>query len=306
MENISLLVKPKKKEDEERIMYQVIFNPTAGKKKAKRALETVCRMFREQNVAFQVHQTAAVHDAETIARRLTNAGANHLVVVGGDGTLHEVLNGIVEPSKCTLGLIPAGTGNDFAEAAGIPLDAAEAVKIILQRNAKPIDFLQVGDRRCMNVTGLGIDVQVLERCMRGKMKGKLKYLMSLIQTVFGYKGCKVCVQSDGVEETRDVLLAAACNGSQFGGGIRICPTAEIADGKISVVTVDCLGGIFKILKAFMALMKGKILSFPATKYFLCDRVRITTEQPCSVQLDGEIYSDLILDVQVGKGLKMYY
>ncbi|MBQ8429831.1 MAG: diacylglycerol kinase family lipid kinase [Clostridia bacterium] len=287
-------------------MHQIIFNPTAGKKKAKQALETVCKALRERNVAFQVHQTMAAHDAETIARRLTAAGASNLIVVGGDGTLHEVLNGIVDPAHCTLGVIPAGTGNDFAEAAGIPLDAAEAVKIILERKAKSVDFLQVGDRRCMNVTGLGIDVQVLERCARGKMKGKLKYLMSLIQTVFTYKGCKVHIESDGVEDARDVLLAAACNGSQFGGGIRICPTAEIGDGKINVVTVDCLGGVFKILKAFTALMKGKILSYSKTKHFLCDRVRLTTETPCAVQLDGEIYPDLILDVQVGKGLKIYY
>lgn len=287
-------------------MHQIIFNPTAGKKKARKALETVCKTLREKNVSFQVHQTAAAHDAETIARRLTTAGASNLVVVGGDGTLHEVLNGIVDPSRCTLGLIPAGTGNDFAEAAGIPLDTEEAIKVLLQRKAKPVDFLQVGERRCMNVAGLGIDVQVLQRCARGKMKGKLKYVLSLIQTVFGYKGCKVLVESDGVEVARDVLLAAACNGSQFGGGLRICPTAEIADGKISVVTVDCLGGVFKIVKAFLALIKGKILSLPASSHFLCDRVRLTTQQPCAVQLDGEIYQNLVLDVQVGKGLKMYY
>ncbi len=287
-------------------MHQIIFNPTAGKRKALRALEEVKEVFRKANVAFQVHQTAEAHDAEDIARRLTKAGASSLVVIGGDGTLHEVLNGIDDPSRCLLGLIPAGTGNDFAASAEIPLNATEAAKRIVELSPRSVDFLQIGERRCMNVTGLGIDVEVLERCKRGKMKGKLKYLFSLIQTVFGYKGCKVRIQSEGVDETREVLLAAACNGAQFGGGIRICPTADITDNKISVVSVDCLGGITKILKAFMALMKGKILSYPATKHFLCDRVVFTTEQPCTVQLDGELYSDLVLDVCIGKGLKMYY
>jgi YegS/Rv2252/BmrU family lipid kinase len=287
-------------------MYQIIFNPTAGKKKAKNALETVCQAFRARNISFQVHQTMAAHDAETIARRLTKAGASNLVVIGGDGTLHEVLNGLDDPTRCTLGLIPAGTGNDFAEAAGIPLDAAEAAQVILQKNAKPVDFLQIGDRRCMNVSGLGIDVEVLERCARGRMKGKLKYFMSLLQTIFSYKGCKVSMDVDGETQTKDLLLAAACNGSQFGGGIPICPVAEIADGKIDVITVDCLGGVFKILKALMALMKGKILTYPAAKHCLCDKVRFITEKPCAVHLDGEIYSDLVLDVCVGKGLKMYY
>ena len=294
------------KEIRKKNMHQIIFNPHAGKKKAKKALETVCKAFREKNVAFQVHQTMASHDGEAIARRLTKAGASNLVVVGGDGTLHEVLNGIADPSRCTLGLIPAGTGNDFAEAAGIPLDAAAAAQLILERKAKPVDFLQIGDRRCMNVTGLGIDVVVLERCARGRMKGKLKYFISLLQTIFTYKGCKISMEVDGETQTKDLLLGAACNGSQFGGGIPICPAASFADGKIDVITVDCLGGVFKILKALMALMKGKILTYPAAKHYLCERVCFTTEKPCAVQLDGEIYPDLKLDVQVGKGLKMYY
>ncbi len=287
-------------------MYQIIFNPTAGKKKAVKGLETVCRLFKERNVAYQVHQTAEMHDAESIARRLTRAGASNLVVLGGDGTLHEVLNGIEDPTKCNLGLIPLGTGNDFAAALGIPLDAEKATRIILDGKATPVNYLQIGERRCMNVTGLGVDVAVLERCQRGKMKGKLKYLISLIQTVFTYKGIEVQVESDGVLEHRRVLIAAACNGDQFGGGIKICPTAKMDDGKISVVTVDCIGGIGKLLKAFMCLMKGKILNYPATKTFLCDRVRFLPDEPCVVNLDGELYSDLILDVQIGKGLKMYH
>ena len=287
-------------------MYQIIFNPHAGKKKAGKALEKVCQAFREKNISYQVHQTMASHDGETIARRLTKAGASKLVVVGGDGTLHEVLNGIDDPTRCTLGLIPAGTGNDFAAAAGIPLDAMQAAQIILQGQAKPVDFLRIGDRRCMNVTGLGIDVEVLERCERGRMKGKLKYFISLLQTIFTYKGCKMSIEVDGERQTKDLLLGAACNGSQFGGGIPICPTASIADGKIDMITVDCLGGVGKILKALMALMKGKILTYPAATHCLCDRVRFTTEKPCAVQLDGEIYPDLVLDVCVGKGLKMYY
>lgn len=287
-------------------MYQIIFNPTAGKKKAVKGLEMVCRLFKERNVAFQVHQTAEAHDAESIARRLTMAGATHLVVIGGDGTLHEVLNGIVDPSACKVGLIPLGTGNDFAEALGIPLDAEKATRMILDGNATPVDYLQVGDRRCMNVSGLGVDVAVLERCQRGKMKGKLKYLISLLQTVFTYKGITVTVESEGVQETRNVLIAAACNGSQFGGGIQMCPTAKIDDGKISVVTVDCIGGVFKLIGAFIQLMKGKILEYPKTKTFLCEQVRIVPKNPCTVNLDGELYTDLELDIKIGKGLRMYH
>ncbi len=287
-------------------MFQLIVNPTAGKRKAFAATEKVMKIFHEENVALQVHQTATAHDAETIANRLTKAGASNLIVLGGDGTLHEVLNGIDDPARCNLGLIPAGTGNDFADSAKIPLNAEKAARLILKGKTRPVDYLQIGNRRCMNVTGLGIDVEVLQRCERGKMRGKLKYLMSLIQTLFSYKGCKIRIRSEGIDETRSVLIGSACNGAVFGGGIKICPTAEINDGKISVVTVDCMGGVFKIVKAFIKLMKGKILTYPETKHFLCDRVTFLPEKKCAVQLDGEIYEDLTLDVQIGKGLKMFY
>lgn len=287
-------------------MYHIIFNPTAGKKKATKGLQTVCALFKQRGVAFQVHQTAEVHDAERIAQRLTAVGENKLVVVGGDGTLHEVLNGIVDPTRCALGLIPLGTGNDFAAAMGLPLNAADAARVILDGISKPVDYLHVGNRRCMNVTGFGMDVDVLERCQKGKLKGKIKYLMSLMQAIFAYKGCVLTVECEGETRECNALLAAACNGSQFGGGIRICPTAQINDGKISVVTVDCIGGVFKLIGAFIALLRGKILSYPKTRHFLCDEVRFTPKTPCTVQLDGELYDNLEMHIKIGCGLKMWY
>ena len=287
-------------------MYQIIFNPTAGKKKATKGLQTVCKIFKERNVAFQVHQTAEAHDAEKIARRLTKAGATELIVLGGDGTLHEVLNGIDNPACCNLGLIPLGTGNDFAEALGLPLDVEKATNLILDNKAKAVDYLQVGNRRCMNVAGFGMDVDVLVRCQKGKMKGKLKYLLSLVQALFAFKGCALTVESEGETKECNALIAAACNGSQFGGGIRICPTAKVNDGKISVMTVDCIGGVFKLVGAFIVLMRGKIMTYPKARHFLCDRVRFTPKKTCTVQLDGELYEGLDMDIQIGRGLNMYY
>ena len=287
-------------------MYQIIFNPTAGKKKATKGLQTVCNVFQERNVAFHVHQTVAAGDAEKIARRLTRAGATELIVVGGDGTLHEVLNGIENPARCNLGLIPLGTGNDFAAALGLPLDVKKAATLILDNKAKAVDYLQVGNRRCMNVAGFGMDVDVLVRCHKGKLKGKPKYLLSLVQALFTFKGCALTVESEGETRECNALIAVACNGSQFGGGIRICPAAKVSDEKISVMTVDCIGGVFKLIGAFIVLMRGKIMTYPKARHFLCNRVRFTPKKPCTVQLDGELYNDLEMDVQIKSGLKMYY
>ena len=157
-------------------MIHIIVNPVSGKKKATKNLRIVERMLMERGIEYEIHATCEVHDGESIARRLSEQGETEFVVLGGDGTLHEVLNGLVDPSICTLGLIPSGTGNDFAGMLGLPLDAEKAMAIILKGQPQPIDYFKVGNRRCMNVCGLGMDVDVLERCQRGKMKGKLKYL----------------------------------------------------------------------------------------------------------------------------------
>jgi len=285
--------------------FHIISNPVAGKTKAKNNLELIENVFSRNGVSFQTHLSQGEKDATRIVRELTQAGETDVIAHGGDGTLHEVLNGIADPANCRLGLIPSGTGNDFAEKLALPLDPVKATELIISGEAKDTDYLEVGGVRCMNVAGIGMDVDVLERCKRGKMKGKIKYLLSLLQSLFAFKGIKVQIEHEGETEERDVLLAAACNGSQFGGGIRICPAAEIADKKLNAVIVDCIGGKLKIIKAFLALMKGKILEYPLTKHFLCDRLKFTPATPCTVQLDGELYKELDFEVKVCGGLKFY-
>ncbi len=286
-------------------MYHLILNPTAGKKRALKNLSVVEKIFKERGVDYEVHQTTAVHDATDVAHRLTLAGEEEIIVLGGDGTLHEVLSGLVDPTKCRLGLIPSGTGNDFAGRVGIPLQPEKAVGIILDGEAKATDYLEVGGIRCMNVAGVGMDVDVLERCKKGKLKGKIKYLLSLIKSLFAFKGIPITIESEGASEKHSALIGAACNGTQFGGGITICPTAEVDDGKIDVVVVDCIGGKIKIIKAFVQLMKGRILEYPLTTHFRCERVRITPDTPVTAQLDGELYKGLDFDVKICQGLQFY-
>ena len=287
-------------------MYHLIYNPVAGKKSALKNLEVVKKILQERGIEFEAHESHATRECSQIAKELTQKGETDLIVLGGDGTLHEVLNGLEDPSKCRLGLIPSGTGNDFAERAGIPLDVEKATLLILDGEAKDTDYLQVGENhRCMNVGGMGMDVDVLERCHKGKMKGKPKYVLSLLQSLFAFKGYTVTVEVDGKEETHDALIAAVCNGAIFGGGIAICPTAEIDDGKMDVIIVDCIGGVFKLISAFMVLMKGGILEYPLTTHYLCDKVRITPKNPGVSQLDGELYHNLTFDVKLCQGLKFY-
>jgi len=288
-----------------RNMYHIIYNPVAGKKKALKNLRKVEEILTARKLSYQLHETQAVRDSERIARELTEKGEYDLIVLGGDGTLHEVLNGIVDPTQCRLGIIPSGTGNDFADRLGLPKKVDKALELIINGVAKDTDYLQIGAVRCMNVAGLGMDVDVLERCQRGKMKGKLKYLVSLLKSLFAFKGYPIAIEREGKMERKDALIAAACNGSKFGGGIPICPDAMVDDGKINVVVVDCIPSKIKLIHALTVLLRGKILKYRLTKTFLCERVRFAPDTPCTVQLDGELYTDLDLDIEIKTGLKIY-
>ena len=294
-------------------MYHIIVNPSSGGKKAQRQLHTFVRMLESRGAEYSVHSTSRPGEARELAAALTRkadcgpakspeltaeaavsqadkpvcpeqgegaasvlcgAPEPEIIVVGGDGTLHEVLNGLSDPSACRLGLIPAGTGNDFAAAAGIPLNAEEAAGLILDGGTKETDYLRIGDLRCMNVGGMGMDVDVLVRCKKGKIKGKIKYFLSLLQSLFAFKGYRLTIESEGRKEEHRALIAVACNGRQIGGGIRY-------------------------------LMKGKVLEYPAAEHFRCERVKITPVQPCTLQMDGELYDGVDFDVSIGRGLKMY-
>ena len=286
-------------------MRHIIYNPTAGRKRAAKNIVTLEKLLQERGLEYEVHATCEAHDGERIARELTGRGENEIVVLGGDGTLHEVLNGLVDPSVCKLGLIPSGTGNDFATCLGLPMDVEKSAKIIFDGEAKETDYIEVAERRCMNVGGIGMDVDVLERCLRGKMHGKLKYFASLLKSIFAFKGCEVTVVIDGQEERHNAILVDVCNGTMYGGGVPICPKAEVADGKISALIVDCIGGKMALVKALLTLMKGKILEYSKSHYCLCEEVRVTPDKPCIVQLDGELYPELDFHAKIKTGLKFY-
>lgn len=286
-------------------MFHIISNPKAGKKKSRKVIEIVKEIFGKRGVDYTLYETKEAGDGTKFAKQASEEGATDFIVVGGDGTVNEVLNGLKEPEKCRIGIVPAGTGNDFVEAVGIPMDTQEAVLNILDGEALETDYLTFGDVRCMNIGGLGIDVDVLERCRKGKMHGKLKYITSLLTSLFTFKGVKISVEEDGEMKERNTLLVACCNGKQFGGGIPICPVAEVDDGKMDVILVDLLGGVFSIIKAFIVLMKGGIMTYPLVTHIRTDKIKIQPLEPCPSQLDGEILSDVDFTVKVCQGLRVF-
>lgn len=286
-------------------MYHIIANPKAGDKKVARVLKRTLKMLEQAGVEYVLHETQYKAHGKVIAAELTKEDGVNIIALGGDGTVHDVLNGIRDVEKCKFGIIPLGTGNDFAASAKIPYNVKKAVNLILRGETKPTDFLEVGGVRCMNVAGVGIDVDVLVRCDKAKSRGKLKYVQSLIVSFFKFHGYDLKVECEGQVLEKKTLMVTACNGKQFGGGMKICPVADIGDGKMDIMVVDCFDSRWRILGAFIRLMTGRVMSYKYKQYFHTDHLKVTPKQPCVVNLDGELYDGLEFDAKICHGLNMY-
>ncbi len=286
-------------------MLHFICNPSSGSNGGERARQIITPLLQDVPHAF--HLTCGRGDATAIARQLTSGPeAADIVAMGGDGTLHEVLNGLRDPSRARLGLIPCGSGNDFAAAAGIPTDPARALGIIRSGEAKPTDYLECAGVRGINAIGTGIDVDILRRYAAMKrLKGSAAYLAALILTVLDYKPRRFSEIDDGRALPHVALIACAANGKSFGGGIPIAPKAVIDDGLLDVVIID---GIRKpaIPGAFVRLMKRRVLELRQTVFRQQTRLTVQADVPMPLQIDGEIYENLPFDVRLIHGALRFY
>lgn len=282
-------------------MLHFIYNPIAGGGRSRAARQSMEPILRDIPHAF--HETRFPAQAKSIARQLTEdvQGDANIIAMGGDGTLHEVLNGLTDPARVRLGLIPCGSGNDFAAAAKLPGDPVEVLKLILSGATKLTDYMVCSGVRGINAIGAGIDVEILRRYARMKLlRGSAAYLSSLILTVIHFEPCRFSAILGNAARPCQALIACAANGRTFGGGIPIAPKAEIDDGLLDVVIID---GIKKaaIPHAFLMLMRRKVLDLKATLFTRQSELTVRADMPMPVQIDGEIYEDLPFDVRLVHG-----
>ena len=256
-------------------------------------------------VAYRVFYTDKPGAAMKYARSLSAAGGTEFLVVGGDGTVNEVLFGLTDPAACTLAMLPAGTGNDFAAAAGIPV-GLRALDLYFNGVPRPVDYIECGTRRSMNIAGTGIDVEILRRCQRMKHgTNKGKYFRALVACLLRYRGTKVRVTVNGETREYTALIAAVCNGTRLGGGIPLCPPAKIDDGQLELVIVDC-PPLRTLVPELVRLMRGKLLTRPIAHHIPCSGAVIEGEGNIFVQYDGEICEEGALNARIVSGaLKLY-
>lgn len=272
-------------------MYYIVVNKLnlVGKKKKK--LEEVKNIFARAGKQFEVLITDHYRHATELASEITSNGEKNVIVaMGGDGTLHDILNGFKDFENNSLGVIPFGTGNDFAAAIGLTQDVKLAAEIIAFRAPQYVDYIDIndGELRSMNAIGTGIDVDVLKRYNSKKSHTKGSYLRSLIISLMKFKSQNFTVEYNNITENRFGLITALGNGRQFGGGIKMFPEADPTDGYLDLFVIDYISRI-KIPAPFLKLMRGKANTIKNAIIVKCKEVKFSVDGVFTVQADGELY-----------------
>ncbi|GAA5034585.1 diacylglycerol kinase [Terrabacter aeriphilus] len=233
------------------------------------------------------------------------AGVETVLVVGGDGMVHLGVN-LCAQSSSRLAVVAAGTGNDFARNLGLPVhDPAAAVDLLARGRTREVDLGRVrhgtaGERWFGGVLGAGFDAVVNARAQRMTWpRGQMRYNLAVLRELPVFRPIPYVVEIDGRRiETRAMLVAVA-NTTSFGGGMRVCPEADVADGLFDVLVVHALS-VPAFLRVFPKVYSGTHTTHPAVEIHRGRRVRLEASGIHS-QADGETFADLPIDAEVVPG-----
>jgi diacylglycerol kinase (ATP) len=264
-----------------------IVNPVAGK--TCKCWPNIKRVFKEMEYDFEVQFTEERGHATIIAAEANKVDV--IASVGGDGTLNEIINGIMGRS-IVISVIPTGTANDFSKSAGLFSDFMEASRNIFSETIRLVDVGSLtydgGQRYFIGVAGMGFDGLVSKttsRIDKPKM-GTMPYLLGIVKHLAEYKSKEVSLTIDGTCIDQEVMFVDVANGKYVGAGMAIAPHAEVDDGLFDVIVIGNLGRIESLIR-LPTLYRGTHLSSSKVGFFRGRHVELQSEEPLSVHVEGE-------------------
>lgn len=283
-------------------MYFFIVNPNARTGLGLKTWRQLEAVLKARNISYQVYLTRYPEHAAEFAQELTKDGQEvTLVVLGGDGTINEVINGIQDFSKVTLGYIPIGSSNDFARSMGLVKDPFKMLEQILS----PKNFAYINIGRCMYgntlrrfavSSGFGFDAEVcfhnsssgIKRFLNKLKLGKLSYTSVALYLILRLKLRPMTLILDGDRKLtfRRVFFAAAMNQRYEGGGFKFCPKADPSDDLLDIILIADMPKI-KVLTLLPTAFKGWHTPFKGVHIFTCRQAELVSETALCIHTDGE-------------------
>lgn len=277
---------------------KIIVNPNADLGRAWRAASDL-RPVVESLGGGDWSGTVYPNHAAELAYQAALDGYDTVVAFGGDGTAHEIINGLMRApaeTRPSLGIIPMGSGNDFAYAIGAAVDPAQAIRRAMTGTPRRIDIgnLHSSDGRQAywgNALGIGFDATVTIRSRRfTRLRGFLVYLLAVLQTIaLNHDAPLLKVSSDSETWEQFMLMLVLCNGGREGGGFRVSPQARPDDGILHYAAVEKVSRLM-MLRLLPEVMNGTHARFPQVRTGTFQKISIRADRPLTIHVDGEIFA----------------
>lgn len=277
-----------------------IVNPTAGNGKAGHLGHDLPARFAAAGIDLHVAITQWAGHGTQLAEEAVAQDWDGVVAVGGDGTVHEVVNGLGD-APIPLGILPVGTGNDFARALGIPKNLNQCIEVIAAGHRRRVDLGEINGRRYVQVAGIGFDAQVAAAVTAHRQRlpggGVLPYLWGILQQMVSYRNSLLTITIDGKTHQQPTLLIAAGNARFYAGGLKICPHAEIDDAMLDVCIVGDLTHLQR-LNVLARVFSGSHIQHPSVSYHKATDIRVEGPSHLLIQADGQIIGHLPAHIRV--------
>lgn len=268
---------------------RIIYNPTAGRESFKRELSTVLQKLEVAGYEASAHATTDEGDATKAAIYAVEQQFDLVVAVGGDGTINEVINGIAGQSfRPKLGIIPAGTTNDFARALDIPRDINKATDLIVANYSAFLDIGKVNDQYFMNIAGGG-ELTELSYEVPSKLKamiGQLAYYIKGIEMLPFLKPTKTKIEYDGTVIEEEIMLFLVANTNSVGGFEKLAPDAEFDDGYFDLLILKKTN-LAEFIRIASLAIRGAHLEDKNIIFTKAKHIKVTPEENMQLNIDGE-------------------
>ncbi|HMS34461.1 MAG TPA: diacylglycerol kinase family lipid kinase [Ignavibacteria bacterium] len=289
----------------------IVFNPAAAGGKAGENKNRILSEFRREfGNKFEFSETLSGIDAARIAGEAVEAGYEVIVAVGGDGTINQVVNGILQSSghnssQTKLGIISFGTGQGFSQSMGMPKDLASQIRVIKNDFSRYVDVGKInyeGDHSAgyfINEFQLGIGGKLNDSIspLTKKLFGRFAFGYEAVKTLFNYKASEIKIEAEQISKTENVIGVIVANGSYTGGGMKLTPEALLNDGLFDVLIIEDMP-LAARLRSFSKIYSGRHIRLPAFKLFRTRELRFVYGNGLSAESDGELIHDKCISSEV--------
>lgn len=281
----------------------LMVNPAAGFGKGAKIVGEVEKFLRTHQLPYESFFTKKGQNAKVIVKRRLDESFTDLVVIGGDGTLNDAINGIGDNKQVVVNIISTGTGNDFIKSVEIGNNFIQQLDTLLYGVEKTIDLGVCNDRLFHNGVGLGFDGQIVaDMKQKGRpwlLWGYGAYLYRVLRILSSYQEKELSFAIDGKQFKKKVLLLTIANGTTFGGGFKLTPDAKVDDGLLEVCLIEKL----MPWNRFMNLGKlgsGKHGKLSEVTFYKASEVSIAPDKKQWMHIDGELMGHPPFEVRVEK------